>query len=66
MNQDKMQYRGFEGSVEYDEDNHLFHGEILGIKEHICYAGYTPSELMENFIESVDNYFVTYLTLEKL
>ena len=61
-----MQYRGFEGSVEYDEDSHYFYGKILDIKEDICYAGYTPSELTENFIEAVDMYFVTYLTLENL
>lgn len=66
MNQDKMQYRGFEGSVNYDEDGHYFYGNILDIKEHICYAGYNPSELTKNFIEAVDMYFVTYMALENL
>lgn len=60
MTQDKLQYRGFTGSIEYSEEHCVFFGKVLDIKEEIHYYGYTTNELTCAFIEVIDDYFVTY------
>ena len=56
----KMNYRGYEGCAEFDEDSGEYVGEILDIKEKIVYTGSDYTELVSNFISAVDDYCVTW------
>ena len=60
MNTAKMNYRGYEGCSEFDEDSGEYIGEILDIKEKIVYTGFDYTELVSNFIQAVDDYCVTW------
>jgi len=51
-----MQYKGYEGSVLFDDEDKLFHGRLLGIRDFILYDGQTPTELETNFRGAVDEY----------
>jgi predicted HicB family RNase H-like nuclease len=32
-----MKYKGYTGVVEYDDDAHMFHGEVIGLKDVITF-----------------------------
>jgi len=49
-------YQGYHGRAEYDPDDDLFQGELLGIRGVITFVGKTPRELQKAFQESVDDY----------
>jgi predicted RNase H-like HicB family nuclease len=49
-------YKGFEGSVNYDSEDDIFHGRILGIRAMYSYGGETRESLRKNFEECVDEY----------
>jgi predicted HicB family RNase H-like nuclease len=51
-----MQYKGFSGQVSFDEDQDLFHGEVVGIRDVITFQGRSVDELRKAFEESVDDY----------
>ena len=40
-----MMYKGYEGLAEFDEDAHIFSGEVLGLKDVITFQGESVSEL---------------------
>jgi integrase len=52
----KLQYRGFTGSVEYNARERLFFGKIESVKEQITFRGSTVDELEASFREMVDKY----------
>ena len=49
-------YKGYEGIAEFDEDAHIFSGEVLGLKDVITFQGESVSELEQAFHDSVDDY----------
>jgi predicted HicB family RNase H-like nuclease len=49
-------YRGYDGSIIHDAEDHLYHGKILGIRDFVIYHGDTPEEAEKMFRESVDMY----------
>lgn len=51
-----MMYKGYEGIAEFDEDAHIFSGEVLGLKDVITFQGESVSELEQAFHDSVDDY----------
>jgi predicted HicB family RNase H-like nuclease len=53
-----FEYKGYKGSVEFDEDDNIFVGEVLGLKKGcgIIYEGATIEELKQDFEEGVDAY----------
>lgn len=51
-----MQYKGYTGHVEYDDDAKIFHGEVLGIKDVVTFQGTTVDEIEQAFKDSVDDY----------
>ena len=51
-----MTYKGYEGIAEFDEDAHIFSGEVLGLMDVITFQGETVSELEQAFHDSVDDY----------
>jgi predicted HicB family RNase H-like nuclease len=51
-----MQYKGYMGRVEFDDDADLFHGEVIGLRDVITFQGRTVDELKGAFHDSVDDY----------
>lgn len=51
-----MQYKGYSGRVEYDDDAEIFHGEVIGLRDVITFQGTTVEEIKQAFKESVDDY----------
>tara|TARA_B110000879_G_C10744575_1_gene345484 strand:+ start:178 stop:513 length:336 start_codon:yes stop_codon:yes gene_type:complete len=54
-----MNYKGYYGSVEFDEDELVFFGKVLSIRSLISYEGETAKELLQSFHDSVDDYLLT-------
>ena len=53
---DTLSYRGYIGSVKYDETDNMLYGEILNVKDSISYEGETLEELQKAFENEVDRY----------
>jgi len=51
-----MQYKGYTGKVEFDNEADIFHGEVIGLRDVITFQGRTVDEVREAFRESVDDY----------
>jgi predicted HicB family RNase H-like nuclease len=51
-----MEYKGYLGKVEIDEDAGLFHGEVINVRDVITFEGKTVKELRQAFRDSVDDY----------
>ena len=51
-----LEYKGYIGSVVFDSDAELFHGEVVGLRDVITFQGTTPHEIKEAFQESVNDY----------
>ena len=52
-------YRGYVGSVEFDEDDLVFHGRLLGIQDVVTFEAQTARDLVAAFHDSVDDYVET-------
>jgi Uncharacterized protein encoded in hypervariable junctions of pilus gene clusters len=51
-----MNYKGYLGHIEYDDEVKLFHGEVIGLKDVITFQGTNVNELIQAFHDSVDDY----------
>ena len=51
-----MEYKGYIGNVEYDDNAKIFHGEIINTRDVITFQGKTVDELETAFNESIDEY----------
>lgn len=51
-----MEYKGYVGRVEYDDDAGLFHGEVINTRDVITFQGTTVAELRKAFRDSVEDY----------
>ena len=51
-----MEYKGYLGSVEFDEEEGLLFGRVMGIRSLISYEGESAKELLEDFHGAVDDY----------
>ena len=51
-----LEYKGYQGTVEYSAEDSIFFGQVLGIKGLISYEGESLSKLKECFIEAIDDY----------
>lgn len=52
-----MEYKGYIGKIEFDDDADIFHGEVIGIRDVVTFQGKSVNELKKAFRESVDDYF---------
>lgn len=56
----RIRYKGYSGTVEYDESVGYLVGKVLGLKKAlILYEGGTIEELKKDFEEAVDDYLQT-------
>lgn len=44
-----MQYKGYLGRVEFDDEAELFHGEVINTRDVITFQGTTPEEIKREF-----------------
>ena len=51
-----LQYKGYDGSVEYSAEDRILHGHLLGIRDAIVYEGADVDSLESNFRAAVDEY----------
>lgn len=51
-----MKYKGYCGTVRFDDEADIFHGEVTGLRDVITFQGRTVDEVKTAFRESVDDY----------
>jgi predicted HicB family RNase H-like nuclease len=51
-----MEYKGYIGKVEFDDEAGIFHGEVINTRDVITFQGESVAELKKAFRESVDDY----------
>jgi predicted HicB family RNase H-like nuclease len=51
-----MEYKGYIGHAEFDDDAGIFHGDVVGIRDVVTFQGESVAELRLAFRESVDEY----------
>lgn len=51
-----MEYKGYIGKVEFDDEAEIFHGEIINTRDVITFQGKSVDELTKAFRESIDDY----------
>ncbi len=51
-----MEYKGYVGKVEFDEEAGVLHGEVIGIRDVVTFQGESVSDVEQAFRDSVDDY----------
>jgi predicted HicB family RNase H-like nuclease len=51
-----MEYKGYIGKVEVDDEAGILHGEVINIRDVITFEGSSVDEIHKAFRESVDDY----------
>ena len=51
-----LEYKGYIGTIEYNRENKLLYGEVIGIQDPMSYAGRTGEELEKDFHAAIDSY----------
>ena len=51
-----LQYKGYAGHVEFDDETGIFHGEVLDLRDVITFQGKSVKEIERAFRESIDDY----------
>jgi predicted HicB family RNase H-like nuclease len=51
-----MNYKGYYAKVEFDSEDHIFVGRIIGIRDVVGFHGESVSELETAFQEAINNY----------
>lgn len=51
-----MEYKGYTGKVEFDNDAGIFHGQVIDMSDVITFQGTSVDELRREFETSVDDY----------
>ena len=51
-----MEYKGYVGKAEIDEEAGILHGEIINIRDVVTFEGQTVEELRQAFQDSIDDY----------
>ncbi|MGV8059803.1 MAG: type II toxin-antitoxin system HicB family antitoxin [Smithellaceae bacterium] len=59
MSKNFLKYKKYVGSVQFDADDRIFHGHVLGINDVIAFEGASVVELEKDFKAAIDDYFET-------
>lgn len=51
-----MEYKGYIGKVEIDDDAGILHGEVINVRDVITFEGESVDEVQKAFRDSVDDY----------
>ena len=52
------EYRGYKGTIEYDYEDHIYHGKIIDIDDFVNYHAKNMDKLREEFKNAVDDYLL--------
>jgi len=51
-----MEYKGYIGTVNYDSDAKIFHGDVINTRDVITFQGTSVKEIEKAFKDSIDDY----------
>lgn len=51
-----MEYKGYIGKVEFDDEANIFHGEVINLRDVITFQGESVQEIRQAFQDSIDDY----------
>lgn len=51
-----MKYKNYIGHVRFDDEESIFHGEVMNTRDVITFQGTTVDELKKAFEDSIDDY----------
>lgn len=51
-----MEYKGYIGKVEFDDEADIFHGEVMNLRDVVTFQGKSVEDLRTAFQESVEDY----------
>lgn len=51
-----MEYKGYIGTVIYDDEAKIFHGEVVNTRDVITFQGKSVDQLERSFRESINDY----------
>ncbi len=51
-----MEYKGYVGRVEFDDDAGLFSGEVINLRDVITFQGDSVGQLRQAFQDSIEDY----------
>ncbi len=51
-----IEYKGYCGKVEFDDEAGIFHGEVINTRDVITFQGESVPELQQAFRDSIDDY----------
>ncbi len=51
-----LEYKGYQGTVRFDADAGILHGEVLHLRDVVTFQGETVDEVTGAFRDSVDDY----------
>lgn len=51
-----MEYKGYTGTVEFDEEAEIFHGEVINLKDVVTFEADSVEGLKREFQASIDDY----------
>ena len=51
-----MEYKGYHARIDYDDEDQVFIGSVIGINDSLNFHGFSVQELKDNFKQSIDNY----------
>lgn len=49
-------YNGYKGTIEYDKNDKLYHGRLIGTDDIVCYHAYSIKKLYKNFKNATKTY----------
>ena len=52
------EYRGYKGTIEYDYEDHIYHGKIINTDDFVNYHAKNMDKLREEFKNAVDDYLL--------
>lgn len=55
---DMLKYKGYYGSIHFDEDDLILFGKVEFVKALISYEGESAAEIKQSFEEAIDDYLV--------
>jgi len=55
---EKLEYKGYFGTIEYSEGDKCFYGKVLGIPKNVAitYEGDNATDLVQDFRNGIDSY----------
>ena len=60
-----MEYKGYHAQIEYDNEDQIFIGSVIGINDSLNFHGLSVAELRKNFERSIENYLEICASLGK-